>query len=990
MIDTEWLKNKGFAEESTTFSHATTAAMLKRNECASTIASPFRGGSSSGPPLTTESEQEKINVVILESSLFRNLFGASTGESPAPTWTGMPTLDRYVYLAHVKKAGVETQPSKPTEMGDDEFGIVFSHRTGPPDISSPISMVAHLISLEAIDQMSVLESDTHVALISLYSWNWTALPPDRMNFIHVMQGLGHNIQPLRAPDTLIGSLPSDTSWLSERLKAGFSIKKRTLPTGEVSASLFRGPLSPTLPAAREGVRPWSLFGTDLGILDSHSGLQDVSYTTAWQLGRTCAVGDKSFMTSLLQLRGNIHSAALQESKASIDPSFISPEEFLGSLRQTVQTVKTVSDPTSLTERGMAVRWCAQPLERPARTSLLTSHNPLIREKYMEQVEEIISSEARFDETKMLFSQFANPVNPDWAVVFRWVLGKLFLEGIPVHYIISDPKNIPPESIRTFYIDHVWVESLLDGALSLANHLNRDDDAIRRAIKKQINIYLAHNVNGKIPQMPTWGFILRSVAVDAFPELQVNAPWPNEDGRREVLWTQKIADDSVIYLFGRMPEDGFLQSVSISQPVTQQGFACGSKLDANELEIEFRHLPNQPNASLDRIGSTTGLSSWKRKEASAQIPTPDVKAPIYDWASRTLVFPAFAQRCLQEMKRFPGFSWPDGQTCPSSIIAAQLSRAAFQLHISIGSSSASPPGFGTVDFRPRKLYIPPAPALESSTVPSNKVATDKVRQRRVDPETNVIKLPTGPRSRVPAIVLPTSVSKPEDDVLDSLEQWNPPATREYWTSRPVFMNTYSSGCWPLQGTKGSPIDAGRTGHTALDLVVEIKHRRDIGAAYTIWQIEILFPIADPAFYPNSGPENAALFSLIPDPTGVVKPEGGTVLKSMWPTVEGVGRGSRWLYDTRVVQARLVEAFEHETWGQRHRFKEGSKARFFVVRARPRTHVDLAPMHHEKDASFVLRNVHVAGMRTGEAAQILIFHGTNGMRGFQQSSIDVGKY
>lgn len=55
----------------------------------------------------------------------------------------------------------------------------------------------------------------------------------------------------------------------------------------------------------------------------------------------------------------------------------------------------------------------------------------------------------------------------------------------------------------------------------------------RLSKKVFNEYLMTNLpNGHLPQIPRWGFILRSEIIAKFPEIVISAPWPDGDNRRD--------------------------------------------------------------------------------------------------------------------------------------------------------------------------------------------------------------------------------------------------------------------------------------------------------------------------------------------------------------------------------------------------------------------------------------------------------------------------
>lgn len=410
VLDSAWLTDKGLPAESNTLCIPVTPEKL-RTSTAAAIASPFKANPDGTFPMTVNDQdmKESLHVIMLKVEMFKALFGEyseSEDASQTPIWNGKASLERYSYLAHVKKVftGMDSEAT--------EYSVVVSHRTGPPEVSSPKSIVAHLISLEGLDKIEIGNDHSHVAITSLHAWNWTCIPSNEANFIHALHEMGSNVQPLRAANVKLESLapggktdgldPART-WLYNQIKQGYTLKKWTLPTGETSTATFRGPLSPILPAntTEQGVKPWSMSGTDLQVLDTKVGIVNLSYNIAWQLGKVLALGDRSFITSLLQLRGNIHSAALQSAKANLDDTHISASDFLGSLKNAVDTTRSANNPHSLIERSMAARWTRVPLQGPTRSEMLTSQHPLVREEYAKQVEQLVLGDADFDPGKFL-------------------------------------------------------------------------------------------------------------------------------------------------------------------------------------------------------------------------------------------------------------------------------------------------------------------------------------------------------------------------------------------------------------------------------------------------------------------------------------------------------------------------------------------------------------------------------------------------------------
>ena len=61
-------------------------------------------------------------------------------------------------------------------------------------------------------------------------------------------------------------------------------------------------------------------------------------------------------------------------------------------------------------------------------------------------------------------------------ISKW-LGRLrLLKGVPFNYLVPDERMLPPESIRFFYLDINWIDSLLDGAFSIGRNLTKTENA----------------------------------------------------------------------------------------------------------------------------------------------------------------------------------------------------------------------------------------------------------------------------------------------------------------------------------------------------------------------------------------------------------------------------------------------------------------------------------------------------------------------------------
>lgn len=120
-----------------------------------------------------------------------------------------------------------------------------------------------------------------------------------------------------------------------------------------------------------------------------------------------------------------------------------------------------------------------------------------------------------------------PAIADW-------LGRLaLLYGVPFENLVPDVRMLPSDSIRFFYIDENWIQSLVDGAFSVGVHSKLDirfHDVLQGAVR-QATLEAAGRLRSDLRGEKTpaeasantrCGFLLRSVAVSGWPGLEVRA------------------------------------------------------------------------------------------------------------------------------------------------------------------------------------------------------------------------------------------------------------------------------------------------------------------------------------------------------------------------------------------------------------------------------------------------------------------------------------
>jgi hypothetical protein len=115
-----------------------------------------------------------------------------------------------------------------------------------------------------------------------------------------------------------------------------------------------------------------------------------------------------------------------------------------------------------------------------------------------------------------------------------------LVGVPFEYLVPEPRMLPPESIRFFYLDRSWTDRLVDGAIAVGKVGTREQahhqahasavtqrldvtERIVRPLQKGAGSF--ENLRSKVPIDPAdlvTGFLLRSSAVSGWPHMEIRA------------------------------------------------------------------------------------------------------------------------------------------------------------------------------------------------------------------------------------------------------------------------------------------------------------------------------------------------------------------------------------------------------------------------------------------------------------------------------------
>ncbi len=568
----------------------------------------------------------KTDLIFVPSVLFNPIFTQYDGQGQPKPGQKNGWVHHHRFLSHLRHIHLDgTATAATTDDEDHTYSVVVGHRTGPLDITQPTTVVAHLVNIEGVEGMGWPVTQSYVAMSSLYSWDYTCLPPKSLNVADAFAQLGTSLNVLRPGLTqddvkALQAAGAVGNRLNSRLNDGFSMVRYRTQTGEVSSAFFRGPFTPntvTFPATEKP--PWpaaSTTGQKLQILDQQLNLMDLTYSAAWNLGKTLALADQTFAAALSRVRSQILDVAMKEAQESVikawaaDLGIPSPyrtrEDMVSTIAETIKRVRELPG-SKLLQRdpnGMVRRWF-----RPEHPRLdLTYHgseiDPII-DQYLASAAAIVASTTDGNGCSATpptpYNEFNVPYSPDWAVVLKWAMDRYFLVNVPPHYLISNASHLPTESLRFFNIDPAWVWAMVDGGLSLANHLDQSDDRLRDAIKGAIKTYLNTQIpgHGYVPPVPTYGFFLRSALVTKFPDMIVDLTGTDKSdtkGPPEILRHEILGQDVLLGLLRAAPASPNFTSLLLREPPHQQYFAAAADITAHTIEMDYQRVYTDPKAN----------------------------------------------------------------------------------------------------------------------------------------------------------------------------------------------------------------------------------------------------------------------------------------------------------------------------------------------------------------------------------------------------------
>ncbi|PON20630.1 hypothetical protein TGAM01_v210504 [Trichoderma gamsii] len=640
-----------------------------------------------GDPHDGDSKDIGANFVFVPKDLFNALFK----NYEQSTNQNLCDVTRYQWFSHTRNINTTGMANSGIDGEEGVFSVVISQRSGPLDIKEPTDLIIHLVSIENVADMPYPVQKDRVALCSLESWSYTCLPPDSFNVYDAFRHVGSQHDVLRVdPEQIKKSLPLGQqlpSRLERRLLDGYVITRYRTKTGEQTAAWIRGPFVPTFVNHGKEDTPMSYTGEDLQIMDKELGIMDITYSTAWQVGKSLALADQGYTTALSRLRLTIGREGMEETKKEIlkaNGFFQNRNEILHQLAESLKTLRSLRDPARL-QHGPDARW--MPLSSVSVD--MSRKSSLVKQHYSEFVAKAAERVSRSTTEGVMYNELNTPLNPDWMIVFSWILDRIYLAGVPAHYYIPDPSYLPPESLRFFHIDRHWVDSLIDGALSIGSH-QANDEKIRKELKKRVNDYLgqAHEGLHYQPQRPGFGFLLRSELCIKFPDLIVEAY--RKDQKKPdptiIIRQENIAEGVLLVMFETRPGSADLSKIIFREPPHQQAFACGASLKPTHLSVAYRKIYTIPLSEQEkREVRTYPIKTLMHYPGGGDKEQPNSK-PIFTWNEdgvdvRALRLPEFADRVHSILKE--GLKDDYTETDPTAtMMGIQLNNPMWYLEVRI--------------------------------------------------------------------------------------------------------------------------------------------------------------------------------------------------------------------------------------------------------------------------------------------------------------------
>lgn len=521
----------------------------------------------------------------------------------------VPTARELPYLAHARQ--VDTSNKVLLDMQDDGvFSVVVANRFPlPGDETNGAKSIVHLVSLEGFSDLingksPVQPPQAQVQMVSLLSWSFSCVSDPAQKFSGLAQNLAYDSSGawrtaasllLRLPFTPSSATDAATVSAQQRLNDGYVALGYHTQTGEDGFAWYRGPLTPVIsnPVPRNGSFETSSAAI---IYDPSNGVFDHSLAAAWQCGRSLALADQTYATTLMRLRQTTNDYVDQVS---------------------LQGTATPAPAQQVGHAQLATLFSGGLIARLQQIS--SAHEVVRRPKRVSRKAKAAKAPAYELQTVMATEDVQSGVDqqtstdPDAIAVANW-LGQLqLLYGVPFVHLVADVHMLPAESIRFFYLDPNWINALTDGALCIGLGTSKESstqasltDQLEQMAAAAALSYRADSLGQPAPAPatgPTGGFLIRSALIKGWPGLVVSGTSGGNDV--PLLRSDHLAADVLFCLFNGVPDtitlaephEGLEFGVDDNGAVTTRVVVPPAVTDGHDVTI---YNPQDPTASLPTL------------------------------------------------------------------------------------------------------------------------------------------------------------------------------------------------------------------------------------------------------------------------------------------------------------------------------------------------------------------------------------------------------
>jgi hypothetical protein len=440
---------------------------------------------------------------------------------------------------------------------------------------------AHLVSLEGMEaylpdkegNANLPSGCQYIRLVSLYNWTFNAVDV-KITFStyleHLNQELGQDSEGLmpvlfRKPLKTAPTNPITKAQLAQ----GFLPFSHYTRTGDQLISWYKGPLVPESPAMTVSFTEADSFhlpaksSDALTVFNPHSGMFDISYSSAWELGRLLVLSSRKIATALFQWKTEL----------------------------VYQTIQKANEQNLL----------------PKKTN---------RRDYFKALDAFLNDP---NQIKGLY-----PTAPQLPkVVVGWLSDLIQLKGVPFHYLVPDKDMLPVESLKFFQIDRNWLACLFDGAHSTSRTTQSGwihdqvfmEDYFHQALK-----------SAKVdtdPQHILTGLLLRSQVVKGWwPGIRVNGYTSDMDLPAPTTELPNIRLDTLAPEVMICLMNGRAKRINIHEPAMGVHFGISPTSANGSFRKELRFISGthtQPDGSKPQPGQEMLIKDGKGEDVPITIP-----------------------------------------------------------------------------------------------------------------------------------------------------------------------------------------------------------------------------------------------------------------------------------------------------------------------------------------------------------------------------------